>query len=364
MSWEMVGLVLQADLPPGHKLVMLGIANHTNADGKGCWAANERLEYYSGYGERQVQRIIRSLESSGYIKFGGHSGKGQGLGTNIWDIQPNKIPMRPEYKQWLREKRLAEKLEKEKGDKMAPKQAEDDFGDNGCHLQHQRGDIYAENVSQMSPNPFLEPFNKNLPESLPKISQNGANGSVNGKILPADAGGVGLVTVEEDPWEDTFTDAPVQKDYLSEDKDHEYSRGDPDGDDDPRDAHRARTPLEMKITQLTKSKYLTDAQRAKLSTPVSQSYGNQLPQDYPSPEDEWRANPKLFAEYVELCAKLIANGSGRNPSRSALITTMRNYARNKSGWLFFKNFKEEASAPARQVKKQYYHKDTTPSWRA
>jgi hypothetical protein len=361
MSWEMVGLVLRADLLPNHKLVMLGIANHTNADGKGCWAANERLEYYSGYSERQVQRIIQSLENLGYIKHVGYSRKGQGLGTKVWDIQASNIPMKPEYKQWQKEKQLAERMEKEKGDKMAPKEVEDDFE----NAQQEKGDIHNKIVSQMSPNPFLEPFNKNPSESLPEISQNGANGSVNGKILPANAGVVGMVTnVSEDPWEDAFTDAPVQKDYLSDDKDHEYSRGDPDGDDDPRDAHRARTPLEMKITQLTKSKYLTDAQRAKLSTPVSQSYGNQLPQDYPSPEDEWRANPKLFAEYVELCAKLIANGSGRNPSRSALITTMRNYARNKSGWLFFKNFKEEASAPARQVKKQYYHKDTTPSWRA
>jgi hypothetical protein len=43
---------------------------------------------------------------------------------------------------------------------------------------------------------------------------------------------------------------------------------------------------------------------------------------------------------------------------------MRNYARNKSGWLFFKDFREEAAAPAKQVQKQYYHNPATPSWRA
>lgn len=358
MSWEMVNLIMKADLPRPQKLVMLGIANHAGADGGGSWASYDRYEYYTGYNRRQLMRIVQELEKNGYIK---HCGFHSDHGTNIWTIIPNKIPMQLEFEEWRKLKRQ-EEAEKERV-KLAAKAGGDILSQGD--ISSQGGVTFCESNSDiLSPNPIQITFIREPSESLPKISQNGANGSVNGKILPADAGGVGLVTVEEDPWEDAFTDAPVQKDYLSEDKDHEYSRGDPDGDDDPRDAHRARTPLEMKITQLTKSKYLTDAQRAKLSTPVSQSYGNQLPQDYPSPEDEWRANPKLFAEYVELCAKLIANGSGRNPSRSALITTMRNYARNKSGWLFFKNFKEEASAPARQVKKQYYHNDATPSWRA
>jgi hypothetical protein len=343
MSWEMVGLVLQADLPPGHKLVMLGIANHTNPEGKGCWAANERLEYYSGYGDRQVQRIIRSLEQSGYIK---HTGISE-YGTNVWDIQVNNLPMMPTFKAWQKEKRLAEKAKK---DTPSPRDAPP-----LVHAKNQGGDILSpylgdicdkggvtfatEIVSQMSPNPFLEPFNKNPSEPLPEISQNGA------KLSPANAGLAG-------------------KDYLGENRDHEYERGNPDGDDDPKTAHRARTPLEQKIARLTNSKYLTDAQRAKLSSPVTASYGNQLPQDYPSPEDEWRANPKLFNDYVTLCAKLIVNNSGRSASRSILITTIRNYTRSKSGWLFFKDFKEQAAAPAKQVQKQYYHNPETPSWRA
>lgn len=366
MSWEMTKLVLEADLPPGHKLIMWGIANHTDPDGKGCWAANERLEYYSGFKERQVQRIIKSLEESGYIKHAGYSKNGhRGIGTNVWDIQIDKIPMKPEYKEWQREKRQAEKdakerekEEKEKGVKMAPIS----FGDissKGCHSQQENGVICDKKMSQMTPEPLLEPLYKNPSESLPKISQ---NGSADAKVSPADAGKMSLVA-DDDPWNTAAVPAPhVEKDYLSENRDHEYSRG--DDEEDPKAARRARTPLEQKIAQLTNSKYLTDAQRAKLSSPVSQSYGNQLPQDYPSPEDEWRANPKLFNDYVTLCAKLIVNNSGRSASRSTLITTIRNYTRDKSGWLFFKDFKEKAAAPVKQVQKQYYHNPATPSWRA
>lgn len=369
MSWEMVGLVLQADLPPGHKLVMLGIANHTNPEGKGCWAANERLEFYSGYKERQVQRIIQSLEESGYIKRDGVSE----YGTNIWDIQVDKLPMMPPFKVWREQKRQAEKAKKnptpstqdapppvhmvnQGGVKMTP-------GGGGVIYDMGGVSFATENALQMTPNPSVEPFNKNLPESLPEISQNGHNGHVDAKVLPADAGVVGRVVVMEDPWEDAFTDAPVQKDYLGTNRDGEYERGDPDGDDDPK-TYRKMSPLELKIAQLTHSKSLTDAQRAKLSSPVSASYGNQLPQDYPSPLDEWRANPKLFSDYVAMCAKLIVNNSGRPASRSTLITTVRNYTRHKSGWLDYRDFKKEADAPKKQVEKKYYHKESTPSWMA
>jgi hypothetical protein len=367
MSWEMTKLVLEADLPPGHKLIMWGIANHTDPDGKGCWAANERLEYYSGFKERQVQRIIKSLEELGYIKHVGFSKTNhRGIGTNVWDIQVDKIPMKPEYHEWQREKRQAEKdakerekEEKEKGVKMAPIS----FGDissKGCHSQQENGVIHDKKMSQMTPEPLLEPLYKNHSESLPKISQ---NGSADAKVSPADAGGVGLVA-DDDPWNAAAVPAQaVQKDYLSENRDDEYERSDPDGNDDAR-TYRKMSPLEQKIAQLTGSKSLTDAQRASLNSFVMQSYGNQLPQRYPSPEEEWRTNPKLFNDYVELCDQLIRGPSGRNPSRRILITTIRNYARPKSGWLFFKDFKEKAAAPTKQVQKQYYHNPATPSWRA
>lgn len=376
MSWEMTKLVLEADLPPGHKLIMWGIANHTDPDGKGCWAANERLEYYSGFKERQVQRIIKSLEESGYIKHAGYSKNGhRGIGTNVWDIQIDKIPMKPEYKEWQREKRQAEKdakererEEKENGVKMAPISS-GDISSKRCHSQQENGVIHDKKMSQMTPEPLLEPSYKNPSESIPKISQNGKNGSANAIASPADAGGGGVVDVEAvDPWDVSATPAPTahveRSSLLDTNKDDEYERGDPDGDEDPKAMHRARTPLEQKLAQLTNSKYLTDAQRAKLSSPVMASQGKQLPQEYPSPEDEWRTNPKMFNDYVVLCSKLITNGSGRAPSRSALITTLRNYARHKSGWLDFRDFKKEAEAPKKQVEKKYYYDPDVPSWAA
>lgn len=61
MALELLPLVLHhAEVPPAHKLVLMGIANHQR-DGK-AWPSVARLAGYAGIGERRTQEILRELE--------------------------------------------------------------------------------------------------------------------------------------------------------------------------------------------------------------------------------------------------------------------------------------------------------------
>lgn len=60
MALELLPLVLHhAEVPPAHKLVLMGIANHQR-DGK-AWPSVARLAFYAGIGERRTQEILREL---------------------------------------------------------------------------------------------------------------------------------------------------------------------------------------------------------------------------------------------------------------------------------------------------------------
>lgn len=106
--------------------------------------------------------------------------------------------------------------------------------------------------------------------------------------------------------------------------------------DDAKARERPETDLQRKIAALCNARYLSAGMKAKLASTKTTSHGNQLPQEYPSPEDEWRAYPAWFNEYLELCAKRIREESGRPPGREMLIKFVRNYGRYGTGWLDFK----------------------------
>lgn len=67
MSIEHVARVLNGahDLPPGAKLVLLGIANH-DGDG-GAWPAVATLARYANMSARAVQQHLAKLEAMGYL---------------------------------------------------------------------------------------------------------------------------------------------------------------------------------------------------------------------------------------------------------------------------------------------------------
>ena len=66
MALELLPLVLHhAHVPPAHKVVLFGIANHQR-DNR-AWPSVATLAGYAGVSERQVQRILRDLEQLNLI---------------------------------------------------------------------------------------------------------------------------------------------------------------------------------------------------------------------------------------------------------------------------------------------------------
>jgi hypothetical protein len=144
---------------------------------------------------------------------------------------------------------------------------------------------------------------------------------------------------------------------------------DPEEADDIRARDQPETALQTKIAQLTHSKYLSASQKSRLRNGVSVAWGeSKLPVTRPSPEDEWAANPELFAEYVELCARRIREESGQPPSRDKLVQSIRRYERYNTGWL---DFRKAAQEERRQVQQrahpsakqnQWYYDPSKPDW--
>jgi hypothetical protein len=143
----------------------------------------------------------------------------------------------------------------------------------------------------------------------------------------------------------------------------------PDNPDEIRARDQPETALQTKIAQLTNSRYLSASIKARLRSTVSVAWGDsKLPVTRPSPEDEWAANPELFAEYVELCARRISEESGRPPSRDKLVQSVRNYARYNTGWLDFRKAAQEEKRQAQQrahpsaKQNQWYYDPSKPDW--
>ena len=66
MALELLPLVLHhAHVPPAHKLVLMGIANHQR-DNR-AWPSVATLAMYASVSDRHVQRILRDLEEAGLI---------------------------------------------------------------------------------------------------------------------------------------------------------------------------------------------------------------------------------------------------------------------------------------------------------
>jgi len=67
----------------GSLVVLLCIANHAHADGRGAWPSIQTLARESRLSDRQVQHCIRQLEKSGELK----TEKGAGPnGTNLYSL--------------------------------------------------------------------------------------------------------------------------------------------------------------------------------------------------------------------------------------------------------------------------------------
>ena len=344
MSLKMIGLSYEADLTPSEKWILNIIGNYANPEGRGCWASYDRLSRMSGLSRRQVIRIVSSLEKNGYIKFIGNHPQ---FGTNIWDIEPDNIPMLPPFQEWLRRLRKKDEDGPEEifpnaslqgGDTMSPPSAV------AVTLCHPPSDTMSpppvtpcHPASDMvSPNPSSDPSDY---ESVrpPAFAGNGFTLSGN------------------------WLEAPVNERPSIDDQ---TTYGPDDEEIDALAKQRPKTDLERQIIHFCyPAKSITDGQRMDLRQTVTTVHGKSRPVTYPSPEDEWKKNPDLFAEYVATCAAIAKeNNHGRNPGRSTLINLIRRYGRPKTGWFDFRDFESKAAEPMKQAEDKVYRRTGVGAW--
>ena len=92
MSFEATARVLRAEYKsPRHKLVMLGIASHADADGNNAWPTHATLALYASAVERTVIRLLADLEADGMISIERHGGgtvrrTAEGRRPNLYSI--------------------------------------------------------------------------------------------------------------------------------------------------------------------------------------------------------------------------------------------------------------------------------------
>ena len=114
MSIKIMSQIWELDLPHNAQSVFLALADHADDDGQNCYPSNAYLAWKTGYSDRQVRRVLRTLESIGIITRVAHEEGGRGLAT--------------EYR-----------LNLEKGDKKSPFMA-----DKRRTSTTQKGDILSE----------------------------------------------------------------------------------------------------------------------------------------------------------------------------------------------------------------------------
>jgi hypothetical protein len=352
MSIIYMGFGWKLDLEPTELLVYLAIADHVDDDGEGCYASYDKLASKTNLTRRTVIRACQKLEEAGILV---HQGTHPRYGTNVWNIDKDKLP----FKKPARNGKAAQDLAPVPGKRQrtaAPgataaqsPPANDTESPLRVTQSHQGSDTESPlEVTQShqggdteSPKPSVEP--------LEEPSGNHPGGK---QALP--------------PALDARVNPAAKTRVLRERAD---SGTDPDNPDDIRARDRPETALQTKIAQLTHSRYLSASQKSRLRGGVTAAWGeSKLPVTHPSPEDEWAAHPELFAEYVELCARRIREESGRPPSRDKLVQSVRNYARYTTGWLDFRKAAQEERRQAQQrahpsaKQNQWYYDPSKPDW--
>lgn len=68
MSWKISGQVWEIKLPANKLIVMLALADHADHEGNNVFPSISLVAWKTGYSERQVQRIIKSLIKDGLLE--------------------------------------------------------------------------------------------------------------------------------------------------------------------------------------------------------------------------------------------------------------------------------------------------------
>ena len=86
MSIKTMSQVWELDIDHGEMIVLLAMADHADDDGQNCYPSNAYLAWKTGYSDRQVRRVLRTLESTGIITRVAHEEGGRGLATEYRQI--------------------------------------------------------------------------------------------------------------------------------------------------------------------------------------------------------------------------------------------------------------------------------------
>lgn len=112
MSVKMMALVWDSQLPREERYVLLAYADHADHDGNNIWPSVETMAKKTGYSERSIQIITKSLVEVRKILVDAGTGM---KGTNKWRIHViNLKKFRPEESSPRRKQRKA-------GEESAPK---------------------------------------------------------------------------------------------------------------------------------------------------------------------------------------------------------------------------------------------------
>lgn len=143
-----MGQVYELAVKRPQREVLMALADHSDDDGN-CWPGIPYLAWKTDYSERQVQRIIRELQSLRLVEvvgneFGGRSSDGTGLSRRYilhLDRGVKKSPFKPA-----------------KGDEKSPLKGDTQMSGLRVTSDPDKGDIHGDKGdTQMSPKPSLEP---------------------------------------------------------------------------------------------------------------------------------------------------------------------------------------------------------------
>jgi hypothetical protein len=91
MSVRTTGKVWELALPPNEKYVLLALADHADHEGEHAYPGLELMEAKTGYTQRNLRRILLSLEEKGVII---RTHRGGGLGNrDEYSINPDACPL-------------------------------------------------------------------------------------------------------------------------------------------------------------------------------------------------------------------------------------------------------------------------------
>jgi hypothetical protein len=361
VSYNYVAAVLKTALPRPEKLVCVAIASHGDKHGEGCYASYQTLADETSYDERQVIRLVANLEAAGIIVFQ-HSHPE--YGTNVWSIDKKMLTPRPKQAAPARAARSRSRSTQAKATGRSA-----DVGATAAE------NTDSSDADTMDPEPAAGAApSHNVTLESDKLGQKGmSNCTSAGQDLSPNLSSenVSLEREKKGPGASAAQTRPLG--YAPIFPDAESAPGSARTvDDTPRAREpvdynarfRRETDLQRKIAQVCGSNHLSLDMKGRLQRTLTLARGKQLPLKYLSPEDEWRAHPRWFNEYVDLCAQRIREHTGRRPGRDMLINWILQYNLPKYGWLDFKERKEIGDAPIRQTQNRHYSKPGTPAWRA